>query len=390
MEKIYEISQCLLLIWLGFCTIHVATLSIAGLFFREKEKQQQVRSLPKIALLIPAYQENEVIISTAKEALKQSYKRFEVFVIADSLNQLTLKTLAQLKITVLEVTFKKSTKAKALNFVLNKLDDSYDMVVVLDADNHMCDDSLANFAAKYAQGYNAIQGHRTAKNKGTNFAILDSISEEMNNHIYCKGTQTLGLTSRLIGSGMGFDFTLFKQLMQRIDAVGGFDKVLELKLLKSNNKIHYTENILVYDEKVSQSKVFSNQRKRWISSQYYYLKKYFFKSIVALLRGKVNYFMKASQLLLPPRMVFPVLLLVFFIIALIVGNEWLSLVWASLFCLLCLAYSIAIPKKFWNLNMLYAAATLPKALFVTISSLFTLKGANNKFIHTPHTFTKND
>jgi uncharacterized membrane protein len=100
--------------------------------------------------------------------------------------------------------------------------------------------------------------------------------------------------------------------------------------------------------------------------------------------------MKASQLLLPPRMIFPVILWLLFIIALIFGNQQYSLIWATLFCLLCFAYTIAIPKKFWNLNMVYAAATLPKALIVILLSLFKLKGANNKFIHTPHTFTKND
>jgi hypothetical protein len=50
----------------------------------------------------------------------------------------------------------------------------------------------------------AVQGHRTAKNTNNSWAILDAISEEINNNIFRKGHRVLGLSSAIIGSGMAF------------------------------------------------------------------------------------------------------------------------------------------------------------------------------------------
>ncbi|MDG1477200.1 MAG: glycosyltransferase [Vicingaceae bacterium] len=388
LEIIYQITQLLLLVWFGFCVIYITVLAISGIFFKQSNVKKNSRPLPKVALLIPAYKENEVIIHTAKEALKQDYGNYDVVVIADSLETETLTILKSLEIIVIEVSFEKSTKAKALNITMAKLKEEYQLVVVLDADNIMSEDVLSIFAQKYSDGYNVIQGHRTAKNQETGFSMLDAISEEMNNHLYCRGTQTVGLTSRLIGSGMAFDYKMFKNLMKDIDAVGGFDKVLELELVDSGNPIHYVESAYIYDEKVSQSAVFSNQRTRWISAQFYYLKKYFWGSVAKLLKGNVNYFMKAAQLFFPPRMLFPVLLFILFTVAVIVKNPLFILIWGASFALIVFSYSIAIPKKLWTKELLMAILSLPKAIFVMMLAIFNLKGANDQFIHTPHTIKR--
>jgi hypothetical protein len=54
-----------------------------------------------------------------------------------------------------------------------------------------------------------VQGHRAAKIQGA-FAMLDAMSEEINNNIYSKGHRTIGMSSRLVGSGMAFSYQLFK------------------------------------------------------------------------------------------------------------------------------------------------------------------------------------
>ncbi|MFT5875817.1 MAG: hypothetical protein ACI8WT_004815 [Clostridium sp.] len=45
---------------------------------------------------------------------------------------------------------------------------------------------------------------------------------------------------------------------------------------------------------------------------------------------------------------------------------------------------MAIPIKFYTAATLRAILTLPKAFFLMFLSLFKLKGANKKFIHTEH------
>ena len=46
---------------------------------------------------------------------------------------------------------------------------------------------LKKINAAFAHGYVAVQGHRTAKNMNTSWAILDAVSEEINNNIFRKG-----------------------------------------------------------------------------------------------------------------------------------------------------------------------------------------------------------
>jgi hypothetical protein len=45
---------------------------------------------------------------------------------------------------------------------------------------------------------------------------------------------------------------------------------------------------------------------------------------------------------------------------------------------------LAVPRKFYNLDTLKALFTLPRAFVLMFLSLFKLKGANKKFIHTQH------
>ena len=88
---------------------------------------------------------------------------------------------------LVEVSFEKSTKSKALNAAMAVLDDDYDIALVLDADNIMESDFISKIDKAFANGAVVVQGHRVAKNLNTSLAVLDAISEEVNNHIFRKG-----------------------------------------------------------------------------------------------------------------------------------------------------------------------------------------------------------
>jgi cellulose synthase/poly-beta-1,6-N-acetylglucosamine synthase-like glycosyltransferase len=370
--------------WLGLSVIYMLIYAVSGLFYKS-EVVLNNEIFPTIAVLIPAYKEDAVIVSVAKKALEQNYQgSFEIFVIADSLKLITLIELSNLSISIIEVTFKKSTKAKALNYAMHKIGDEYDIAMILDADNVMANNVLSIMASKFIQGSQAIQGHRCAKNQNTNFALLDGISEEVNNNIYCKGPAALNLSSRLVGSGMSFHYPLFKRLMKTIDAIGGFDKELELKIIKEGITIEYLDSALIYDEKVSQSQVFEKQRTRWISAQYHYMFKVMPNAFKELLNGNFDYFYKAYQLTLPPRLLLPGVLLIFSIIFYVIGQYLFATTWSTLFILNVIAYTISIPAKYWTKELWRGSIALPLAFFITLKAMLNLGGANKKFIHTPH------
>ncbi len=388
-----NVLEIIVLIYFGFASLYVFVFALAGLF-TPKQRENIIAKQRKFAVLIPGYKEDNVIVEVARRALEQSYpeERYDVVVIADSFQEITLQKLRKLPVKLVEVAFEKSTKSKALNKAMEVIGDRYHVALILDADNIMDFDFVERINEAFNKGYKVVQGHRIAKNTNTPFAILDAISEEVNNHIFRKGHRVLGLSSALIGSGMAFDYHFFKSTMAKVHAVGGFDKELELKLLKNRNTIAYLHDALVLDEKVQKTAVFANQRKRWLSAQFVYFKRFAASGVRELvLKGNVDFADKVYQMIAPPRIL---LLGLVFLITLMYSaghflfeDGWLSIspgVWWVTFSLVVLAFVMAIPRKFYNMKTAQAILTLPRAFGVMFLSLFKLKGANKKFIHTQH------
>lgn len=338
-----------------------------------------------IAVFIPAYKEDAVILDVANKALTQDYKNYTVIVIADSFLPETLTALNKLPIEVIEVHFEHSTKVKALNYAMQQLKTNYEIAVILDADNVMEKDFLAKINEAYHQGATVIQGRRIAKNTDTSYALLDALSEAINNNIYNLGQINLGFSARLVGSGMAFNYTLFQSLMQDSVAVGGFDKELELKLLEQGKYIHYIHNAIVWDEKVSKVAVFAKQRRRWLAAQYHYLKAYGGRAVRNLLtKGNFDFFNKTYQMALPPRLLLPVFLGLGTLLGYFLGSSTVFEVWFLGFIANVLANFISIPREMLTIKLLKALLKLPVAIFFMILSLLKLRGANKKFYHTPH------
>lgn len=389
---VLQIIQYVLLVYFGFATLYILFFGFAGLF-PWKLKLKTASKQRKFAVLIPGYKEDEVIVEVAEDATKQDYPqdKYDVIVIADSFKQETLDALKKLPIQVIEVSFEKSTKSKALNKAMDQLPEDYDVAIVLDADNLMGIEFLKKMNYAFEKGHYAVQGHRIAKNTNTAFAILDAVSEEINNQIFRKGHRVVGLSAAIIGSGMGINYMYFKNLMKTIHAVGGFDKEIELKMLKERKMIDYLNDAYVYDEKVQKAEVFSNQRRRWLSAQLHYFSMDFSTALWHLIsKGNIDYFDKAIQFIQPPRIMLLGFLFIFSLISLFINPIGITIAWLSILGACILAFLFSIPGRFYNLQTLKAIWTLPRGFILMFLSLVRIKGANKRFIHTAHTSTKKD
>lgn len=389
---LFNIIQIILLTLLGLATLYIFIFSIASLFYKQKIYADN-GNMKTIAVLVPGYKEDQVIIEVAKLALEQDYSStlYDVVIIADSFKEETLAALRALPIKLIEVSFDKSTKSKALNKAMAALTRAYDIAVVLDADNVMAPDFLKKINAAFEHDFIAVQGHRTAKNTNNSWAILDAISEEINNNIFRKGHRVLGLSSAIIGSGMAFRYNYFKSLMSTVTAIGGFDKEIELKMLKEGRKIVYLDDALVFDEKIQKAEVFGNQRRRWLSAQFHYFRKDFLSALKDLfLKGNVDYFDKAIQFIQPPRILLLGAVLLFSFVF-VLANYFLEnqnlyvIYWVVLLVTCVLSFVFSVPRSFYNSKTLGALVSLPKGMFTMLLSLLKIKGANKTFIHTQHT-----
>lgn len=341
-------------------------------------------------MLVPAYKEDGIILSTARNLLQQDYPadRYQVFIIADSFQPETIGALKQLPLTVLEVSFDKSTKTKSLNEAFGRIAAPFDIALVCDADNMLASDFLQRMNAAFGAGARAVQGRRVAKNLDTSFAILDACSEAINNHIFRKGAYSMGLSSAVIGSGMGFEYEGLKRILGQIRAVGGFDKILQLSIVSEGIRIHYLEDALVFDEKVDSSQAFGQQRKRWVSSQFIYLRRFFGPAFGQLFRGNLSYFNLAvlNNLVLPRAFLF-VLLPLLTVAGFFMGTGW-GIAAAVLLVIYGSALLLGIPRAMYNRQLGLALLRLPKAIFVMVGTIFHIRRSNKTFIHTVHTKTE--
>ena len=337
----------------------------------------------KFAILFPAYKEDRVILPVVESFLQQHYPQelYKVIVISDHMQETTNERLAQLPITLLKANYENSSKAKALNFAMDHFErDEFDAVVILDADNIVDTNFLLEINKVFDAGVQAIQAHRTAKNRNTDIAVLDGLSEEVNNSIFRRGHVRLGISSALIGSGMIFNYQWFHDNVKHLVTTGE-DKELEVLLLKQRIFIEFLDEVYVYDEKTQGEQGFYNQRRRWLATQFAQWGRVFKDLPQAILSGNIDYSDKLIQWVLPPRLILFGGIIVMGSIMQII--DWpLALKWWALFLIMGVTLCLAIPDKLVDDRFKKSINKLPLLFIMMVVNLFRMKGMNKKFVNT--------
>lgn len=399
MYLILRIIQNIIFVYFALSTLHVFVLSIAGRFFQRIPVSVADSEPARIAVLIPCYKEDLIIINSIRSYSNQEYPtdRFKIFLVADSLLPSTLLLLQGFNINVIEADFDVSTVTKSIKLGISSIDyREFPITLICDADNILAPDFLKKMNAVFSAGYRAVQGCRFTKNVNTPMAVLDSVSEMINNHLYRKGTYSLGLSSALIGSGMAFNTSLLQECMQNNNAIHGWDRELQLLLSEREITIAYLESAICYDEKVSSQKAFKNQRKRWLDSQFTTLAEHFAESFRHLgKKGGLNYFQFAIifNLFLTRLLNIGILGTLTLIDAIIYFlykplNLLSPYYWLTLFIIYGVSLLLAIPTTFMNARLLSALLKVPGTFLGMFILLFKTKEARTKFDHTEHTINE--
>ena len=344
-------------------------------------------------VLYPAYNEDKVIVNSVQKFLAQyyPYDSFHVAVISDHMQPETNKKLAELPITLLLPVFDKSSKAKAMQYAMDHFQKSevrgqrsedFDYVIILDADNVVEPHFLEQLNTECAKGYKAIQCHRCAKNNDNDIAVLDGVSEEINNTIFRKAHNRIGLSSALIGSGMCFDFQWFKKNVYKLTTAGE-DRELEALLLQQKIYIQYEPDIHVFDEKVSNKDNFQKQRLRWMTAQIQSLFRMLPYIPKAIVTSNIDFIDKTIQQALIPRSMLVVLTFGMAVLITFISRIW-SIKWWFLFLTICISLYIATPRQLRNHSVFGKIIALPRLVWRMVLNLLKIDHKNTDFIHTKH------
>ncbi len=378
-------------------TLYLFVMALFGRLTRSRKYNIQNKK-HHIAVLIPSFREDHVIVDTALQTTKHDYPGscFSVTVIADKLKPETLQKLQQIPVDVLEVNL--GMKSRSLHAALESPGiRNSEIVMILDADNIMAPGCLEKVNAAYHAGIKAMQCHRTAKNKNSEVALLDAMSEEINTNLFRRGPAFAGLSATPNGSGMAFDTMLIRDIFSSREILEnpGEDREIDMQLIQRKIKMEFLDDAFIYDEKVATAGVFEKQRIRWLEAQVNHVRR-FFDSDMKTAQKTIVFINKFFQNLLLPRVLTLVVFSVIITIFLIQHYFQLPLIrpafiaWASMMGLYLLTLLISIPRIFYSTKTLWALSRLPLLMYAMMRAVLQMKKKRREFLHTPKSFLSDD
>jgi cellulose synthase/poly-beta-1,6-N-acetylglucosamine synthase-like glycosyltransferase len=382
---ILHIIDWALFVFMASSVLYVFIFAVISLFYYRKPRLHPKNiHQHSFLILFPAYNEDEVITKSIVTFLDQNYptEKFHVVVVSDHNRPETNQALSALNVQLIVATYQNSSKAKAMKLAMETVKDEYDYIVILDADDVVKHNFLHLLNRACSDGGRAFQCHRCAKNSDTDVAVLDGVSEEINNTLFRKAHNVIGLSSALIGSGMNLDYRWFQENVDKLSTAGE-DRELEAMLLKDRIHIQYLERIPVFDEKVGDSKNFQKQRLRWMTAQIQCLFKMFPYTAKAIAQGNWDYLDKTIQQMLIPRIFLLVLPFVIATFETFIAPAW-SIKWWVMYMVLCISIFLAIPQQLRRQAVFGKMIHIPSLFWKMFINIFHINTRSRDFIHTEH------
>jgi len=357
----------------------------------EKIKTKEIKKEFDFGCIITAYKNAEISIPLIHSLLKQPYRNFEIYLVADECDISNLD-ISDPRLKVLNPQPSLRLKAKSIIHAIENFKRAHEYIVIFDADNLAHPDFL-NELNKYANhGFRTIQGQRTAKNLDSVYACADSTGEFYKNYVERYVPYMIGSSSVISGSGMAVEAELYKSYLNGPEIQQGKekwkkmlqeDKILQNDLLRKNEKITYAWDAVVYDEKVSSGDQVETQRSRWLFSYFQNLP----NSSGLILRGIKNF--SYNQFLFGILTISPPLFILLFSAIFMAALGFFFVPWMSVVLIGAVAifslnifftlYLSKVPNEIWK-----ALWGMPLFIWNQVKGLLKMGNPNKNFKHSEH------
>ena len=224
---------------------------------------------PRVAVLIPAYNEEKVIERTVQGALDSDYPNLRVIVIDDGSKDRTLEiarwafAAEEAAGRVLILTKPNGGKAEALNFGLEHIGDA-EVFVGIDADTIVAPDAITRLVPHFlnpkvaAVAGNAKVGNRV--NLWTRWQALEYITSQ---NFERRALNTMGAVSVVPGAIGAWRTTAVREAGgYHVDTVAE-DADLTMALLRNGYRVEYEDRALAFTEAPTSANALMRQRFRW-------------------------------------------------------------------------------------------------------------------------------
>jgi cellulose synthase/poly-beta-1,6-N-acetylglucosamine synthase-like glycosyltransferase len=257
-------------VYLGLHVGYYLFLLLANFAIRAKTNP----ALPfktRIGVIIPAHNEEMLLPRLLRNLENQDYPRalFNVIVVADNCTDETGRLASAFGAKVLERhDSERIGKGYAIKYALDNLQmDRYDAVFIVDADSVLGRGALGNLNQVFQGGATIIQCYNGVANPDDSWLtrLLD-VSRTLSNEIFEPAKEKLGLSSHLMGNGMG----IAKEVIERYGWTAftvGEDWEYYAQVIRAGKRVAFAREVRVYHQESRTLKQATPQRMRWSSGR---------------------------------------------------------------------------------------------------------------------------
>ncbi len=338
------------------------------------------------AAIITAHQDTRFIAPLVDSFLKQQYKNFTVYVVADDCDTTNI-SFSDKRIVLLNPSIALHSKIKSIQYAISHFTKEHDVLIIFDTDNLVHPNYLKNLNNYFQRGFRVVQTHMLSKNIENSYARLDSIG-----HIYYtfyerQVKMQLGLCSAILGLGVAIDYQLYKEIVYENSVgaigIGGFDKKLQSQLARKVKQIAFADDAVVYDEKVEDGAVMEKQRTRWIYAYFSHFKESWLLTKAGFKNFNIGQILLGASMLRPPMILLILCATVFILMAAFI-KPVLLIWWAVILFLFVTNFVLTIATQSRQKGMLQSIQHIPLLMFSQLKAIIKIKKAKQDFLKTEH------
>jgi len=224
---------------------------------------------PRVAVLIPAYNEEKVIERTVRAALNSSYPNLRVVVIDDGSKDRTLE-VARLAFVaeqadgqVLILSKPNSGKADALNYGIEHIGDA-ELFVGIDADTIIAPDAISRLVPHFIRPeVGAIAGNAKVGNRVNLWTRWQALEYITSQNFERRALDVLGAVSVVPGAIGAWRVSAVREAGGYHTDTVAEDADLTMALLRMGYRVEYEDMALAYTEAPTNANGLMRQRFRW-------------------------------------------------------------------------------------------------------------------------------
>jgi peptidoglycan-N-acetylglucosamine deacetylase len=224
---------------------------------------------PRVAVLIPAYNEEKVIERTVRAALNSSYRNLRVIVIDDGSKDRTLEVARnafraeETSGRVLILTKPNSGKADALNYGIEHIGDA-ELFVGIDADTVIAADAISRLVPHFIRPeVGAIAGNAKVGNRVNLWTRWQALEYITSQNFERRALDVLGAVSVVPGAIGAWRVAAVREAGGYHTDTVAEDADLTMALLRRGYRVEYEDMALAYTEAPTNANGLMRQRFRW-------------------------------------------------------------------------------------------------------------------------------